>query len=199
MGFKPEFDQMEKFAKSNWGNFGFESLRNLSAGMFLFQFKYDADHDCMLEAGPWIFARRPLIIKVWTHGAKIEHKDEAMVSVWVRIPNPNLQFWNKEMLSRIGSYIGKPLMADSATSALERMVYARVYVLIDVNWELPEFVPLMDDLGNEFQQKISFEWIPPKCSHGKVFGHSNERFYHGEAPLKNPEEVVKNKKFRVVQ
>ncbi|KAG9135979.1 hypothetical protein Leryth_015847 [Lithospermum erythrorhizon] len=77
----------------------------------------------------------------------------------VRIPNLILQFWNEEMLSKIGSYIGKPLVVDSATSSLERMAYARVYVEIDVNWELAEFVPLVDDFWNEFQQKINFEWF----------------------------------------
>ncbi|GAA0158196.1 hypothetical protein LIER_15284 [Lithospermum erythrorhizon] len=49
----------------------------------------------------------------------------------------------------LASYIARPLMADSAKSALERMAYARVYVEIDVNWDLPEF-----------QQKVVYEWIP---------------------------------------
>ncbi|GAA0146191.1 hypothetical protein LIER_06204 [Lithospermum erythrorhizon] len=175
MGFRPEFDQMEKFAKSNWEKFGFESMHKLSAGMFLFQFQSDVDRDRMLEDGPWIFARRPLVIKAWTHDAKIDRKGEARVLVW-------------------------PLMADSATSALERMAYARIYVEIDVNWAFPEFVPLMDDLGNEFQQKISFEWIPPKCSYCNVFGHSDGRCFHSGAPPKKAEDVqVKLRKHRVVQ
>ncbi|GAA0149906.1 hypothetical protein LIER_08963 [Lithospermum erythrorhizon] len=77
------------------------------------------------------FARRPLIIKAWTHDAKIDRKGEARVPVW-------------------------PLMVDSATSTLKRIACVRVYVEIDVNWELSEFVPLIDDLGNEFQQKNQF-------------------------------------------
>ncbi|GAA0143395.1 hypothetical protein LIER_04088 [Lithospermum erythrorhizon] len=172
-GFKPSFDDLEKFAKSNWGDFGFESFHKLSAEMYLFQFHSDA----------WIFARRPLIIKAWSHDAKIERKREVNVPVWVRIPNLILQFWNEEMLSKIGSYIGKPLVVDSATSSLERMAYARVYVEIDVNWELSEFVPLVDDFWNEFQQKINFE-----------------RCFHGRAPLKRAEVVdTKTRRFKIVQ
>ncbi|GAA0167437.1 hypothetical protein LIER_22373 [Lithospermum erythrorhizon] len=88
------------------------------------------------------------------------------------------------MLRKIGSYIGTLLMADSATSALESMDFAPMYVEVDIENVLPEYVPLMADFGQEFHQKVSYEWIPPKCTHCKVFCYDNDHCYHGGAPLR---------------
>ncbi|GAA0159737.1 hypothetical protein LIER_16445 [Lithospermum erythrorhizon] len=174
MGIHPTIGAIEGFANANCAKFGFEEVHKLSSGFFIFHFNSDEERDQMLTVRPWIFLQRRMIIKSWTPDPRIEQKGEEKVPIWVKIPNLSLQFWNEEMLSKIGSYIGVPLIADSTSSTMERVAYARVYVEVEATIELPDFVPLTDDFGIEFHQKVYYDWIPPKCSHCKVFGHEHK-------------------------
>ncbi|GAA0159532.1 hypothetical protein LIER_16285 [Lithospermum erythrorhizon] len=142
----PSFGVIENFAKNHWKQFGFESAFKLNNGVFLFQFESDKKRDEMMEEGPWSLARRPLILEKKVSESVLEKKGVKFVPVWVRIPNLSLQFWNPEMLSKIGS----PLFADSTTSSLERLAYARVCVEVTAEKELPKSVPLLDEADREF-------------------------------------------------
>ncbi|GAA0148042.1 hypothetical protein LIER_36639 [Lithospermum erythrorhizon] len=198
MGILPTIGAIEGFAQANWAKFGFEDVHKLSSGLFTFRFKSEVERDQMLNKGPWIFVRKRLIIKAWSPDAKIEHKGEEKVPIWVKITNLSLQFWNEEMLSKIGSYIGVPLIANSATSTMERMSYARVYVEVRADHELPDFVPLVNNFGDEFRQKVVYDWIPPKYSHCKLFRHDDKWCEYGGASLvdKQGEIVVDDPKVR---
>ncbi|GAA0165639.1 hypothetical protein LIER_20986 [Lithospermum erythrorhizon] len=64
------------------------------------------------------------------------------------------------MFSKIGSYLGKPLFVDSTTTYMVQISYARIYVEIEAIRETPEFVPLVNENGVEFLQKVECEWKP---------------------------------------
>ncbi|GAA0150088.1 hypothetical protein LIER_37059 [Lithospermum erythrorhizon] len=86
----------------------------------------------------------------------LEKKGVKSVPVWVRIPNLSFEFWNPDKLTKIGS----PSFADSATSLMEKLAYARVCIEVSTEKELPTFVPLLDEANQEFQQKVIYEWVP---------------------------------------
>ncbi|GAA0156007.1 hypothetical protein LIER_38196 [Lithospermum erythrorhizon] len=66
------------------------------------------------------------------------------------------------MFGKIGSYPGNPLFVDNATTDMARISYARIYVEIEATREILEFVPLVNENGEEFLQKVECEWKPPK-------------------------------------
>ncbi|GAA0144253.1 hypothetical protein LIER_35895 [Lithospermum erythrorhizon] len=127
--------------------------------------------------GPWIFARYPMVFKSWTPESKLERKGVEKIPVWIRIPFLSLQFWNEEMFSKIGSYIEVPLFVNGATSEVARVSFARLYVEVGASTELPKEVPLVDENGVEFMQKI-----PPCCSHCALFGYDLKHYRFGGKP-----------------
>ncbi|GAA0170819.1 hypothetical protein LIER_25000 [Lithospermum erythrorhizon] len=83
------------------------------------------------------------------------------------------------MLSKIGSFIENPLFADGATAEFSRISFVRLYIKIDVDKEVSNHVPLVNERGQEFLQRVEYEGIPPKCSHCKLFGHDVEHCRFG--------------------
>ncbi|KAM7462181.1 hypothetical protein LguiA_030315 [Lonicera macranthoides] len=78
----------------------------------------------VIEAGPWTFDNRPLIVKPWTDDANLEREDMVEVPVWVRFPNLKLHVVHNNA-DKMASIIGKPLFMDRMTAERERLAYAR--------------------------------------------------------------------------
>ncbi|GAA0140872.1 hypothetical protein LIER_02142 [Lithospermum erythrorhizon] len=136
------------------------------------------------------------VLKSWTPESKLERNGVEKIPVWIRIPFLSIQFWNEEMFSKIGSYIGVPLFADEATSELTRVSYARLYVKVAASRELPKEVPLVDENGVEFMQRIEYEWIPPCYNHCVLFGHEVKYCRFGGKLEAVGNEVTKGQKRR---
>ncbi|GAA0166739.1 hypothetical protein LIER_40247 [Lithospermum erythrorhizon] len=115
LGINPSFGAIENFARNRWNVFGFEKYFKLSLRVFLFKFESDEGRDAMLDEGMWIFAQYPMIVSSWTPESNLERRGVEKILVWVKIPFLSLQFWNDEMLSKIGSYIGNNFFVDGAT------------------------------------------------------------------------------------
>ncbi|GAA0180484.1 hypothetical protein LIER_30115 [Lithospermum erythrorhizon] len=116
-----------------------------------------------------MFACRPLILKVWILEANLERRGVDKVPVWISIPNLSLQIWNKEMFSKIVSYVGNPLLS----------------VEVDVEHEQPDEVPLVNERKETFMKKVIYEFKPLKCMHYCVFGHSKDHCKYGGKKKRN--------------
>ncbi|GAA0157616.1 hypothetical protein LIER_43409 [Lithospermum erythrorhizon] len=70
--------------------------------------------------------------------------------------------------------IGTPLFADRTTSEQSRLAYARVCVEVRIdNSELFEEITVKYVSGQEFVQKVTYEWVASKCSKCRKFGHKD--------------------------
>lgn len=96
----------------------------------------------VIEAGPWIFDNRTLIVKPWTDDAIMEREDMVEFHVWVKFPNLKLHVWSTKTLSKMANIIGKPLFTDQMTAEKERLTYAMVCVEVKIGATLPEMVLL---------------------------------------------------------
>jgi len=67
--------------------------------------------------------------------------------------------------------VGMPLFMDGATATGERISYARVFIEIKANKELPNKIRLQLEEGDEMDVDIAYEWISPICKNRKTFGH----------------------------
>ncbi|KAF9626622.1 hypothetical protein IFM89_037415 [Coptis chinensis] len=103
------------------------------------------------------------------------HKNKInSVPIWVKVDLPK-QLWTKNGIDFISSILGETICMDEATSKRERLNYARICVVIDLELKFPSFIPV--DMGKENKVDIGLEydWIPAKCSICKTFGHSDDR------------------------
>nr|GEX25018.1 hypothetical protein [Tanacetum cinerariifolium] len=115
----------------------------------------------VLENGPWLIRRVPLLLNEWTANTILK-KDEIK-----SVP------------------IGKPLMLDSYTSNMcvnswGRSAYARVLIEIAADVELVKSLVIAIPVGYKEEHTFStidieYEWTPPRCASCRIFDHVSEK------------------------
>ncbi|PHT32086.1 Sulfate transporter 2.1 [Capsicum baccatum] len=82
---------------------------------------------------------------------------------------------SKKGLSKIGSLVGKPLMVDQNTEKKVSLNYARLLVEVELDFTILELIMFKNENENIVEQKVTYEWRPILCKHGKKYGHSEEQ------------------------
>lgn len=80
--------------------------------------------------------------------------------VWIRLPDLPLYLYNKKMLHRVGSSVGKLVKIDETTSVELRGKYRRMAVSMNLKKSLVSKV----DIGGRVQL-IEYENLPHICFH----------------------------------
>ena len=143
----------------------------LKIGVYIVEFDDSETIIQVMEAGPWYLDAKPLFVKPWTREVSLEREGLSVVLMWVKLPGLKLHLWSPNMLSKIASIIGKPLFTDMMTANKSRLAYARICVEISMEGGLPDSVPIREQGGQCFQQRVEYEWVPTQCKHCNVFGH----------------------------
>lgn len=115
---------------------------------------------------------RPLILKSMPQFFDFSREEISRVPVWIRFPNLPLCCWSPTCLSKIASFLGKPIQSDQVTSTLSRMLYARVLVEVDLSEDLKHFVAVSLPSGPILHQKVVYEALPKFCTYCTVLGHT---------------------------
>ncbi|XP_043710353.1 uncharacterized protein LOC122659288 [Telopea speciosissima] len=187
IGGRPSLPYARDMLLKQWKVVGHVDVNLLDSGIFIFRFNLEDDKIKVLEGGPWYVPKRSMILRPWSPFASMEKVDLCSVPVWITLPNLPFHFWLSEALSSIGSVIRRPIVTDKMTSSMERLSYAQLYVEISAGEDLPSSIPIYDDEGFCFYQRVNYDWKPPLCKHCKVFGHSDYtcKFGSGDANQKN--------------
>ncbi|XP_020240918.1 uncharacterized protein LOC109819572 [Asparagus officinalis] len=168
---------MESYVNKLWGNISIPKVSLIKQGLFLFDFQSEASMREILEAGPWFFGSRPLMLKPWSIDADIDKMQDFYYPMWAQFPNLRLNLWSSIGISKVASLIGKPIATDKLTANRERLSYARV--LLEV--KLPLKDPLPDQLniqgpdGISYTQSVIYEYKPKWCSLCSKIGHVTEQ------------------------
>lgn len=67
------------------------------------------------------------------------------------------------LLSRIASYLGKPVCTDSLIAEEGWILYARMLIEMDVSQPLPEHMFIEEPNGNTRKQELDYDWWPEYC------------------------------------
>jgi len=110
----------------------------------------------VLQAGPWLFDGRLIIIKHCSPDSGLERDVLTSAPVWIRFPALHLKYWSQTILSKIASLVGVPLYMDKATTQFERLAYARSFVEISAKNHLPKCVHLEIEGGRQSQ---NWGWV----------------------------------------
>ncbi|GJX82575.1 zinc knuckle CX2CX4HX4C containing protein [Tanacetum coccineum] len=183
IGKRIAFPVVEYFVRNNWGKYGLTRIMMNSKGFFFFQFKTLKGLEDVLENGPWMIRKSPIILKKWNMSTRLCKDELSRIPVWVKIHDVPIQAFTEDGLSIIASKLGKPIMLDSYTSSMcieswGRSSFARC--LIEINAEdvlqdsLTIGIPCEDDGFSIETVSIEYEWKPPRCDLCKIFGHSHD-------------------------
>ncbi|KAK8573931.1 hypothetical protein V6N13_096862 [Hibiscus sabdariffa] len=114
---------------------------------------------------------RPLLLRKWEPNlAKLE-SDLAGMPIWIHLHNVPLELYSRRGLSYITSALGSPLYMDTITATRQRLEYARVCVEVPASYVFPDSIDVVLQDGSIALVYATVPWIPPSCSHCKVFGH----------------------------
>ncbi|XP_050217364.1 uncharacterized protein LOC126668196 [Mercurialis annua] len=126
----------------------------------------------VLGSGPFTFDQKPLMLKKWHPRMSMDPSEIRSVPIWIQLPGLPWEFWTADILSKIGSFCGKPLYSDQCTINKTKLGFARVLVEMDAMGPFPETVEMVDEDGKVFRQKIVYEWKPLICDKCCRMGHS---------------------------
>ncbi|GKB86354.1 reverse transcriptase domain, reverse transcriptase zinc-binding domain protein, partial [Tanacetum coccineum] len=184
IGNRLAFPIMENYVKNTWGRFGLKRIM-LDEDFFLFQFDTKEGMEKVIESGPWLIRRMPLILNVWTPNSILRKEEIKKAPVWVKLHHVPIVAYSEVGLSLITTQIGCPIMLDSYTSNMcvrswGRNEYARALIEISADRELMESIVIAIPLGKGKGHtlatiEVEYEWKPPVCSTCKIFDHTNEK------------------------
>ncbi|GJV14706.1 RNA-directed DNA polymerase, eukaryota, reverse transcriptase zinc-binding domain protein [Tanacetum coccineum] len=139
----------------------------------------------VIENGPWLVRRVPLILNVWTPNTVLRKEEVKKALVWVKMHHVPIAVYFEVGLSMITTQIGSPIMLDTYTSNMcvrswGKKEYARALIEISAERELMESIVITIPLGKGKGHTlatidIDYEWKPPLCSTCKIFDHTNEK------------------------
>ncbi|XP_075670298.1 uncharacterized protein LOC142640088 [Castanea sativa] len=109
---------------------GFSFLDCIDLGMdyFLVNFELIEDMDNTLKGGPWFIGQQFLAIRQWEPEFKASYADFSSVTVWIRLSELPIEFYEPAALLKIGKAIGPILHIDTNTVNGVRGRFARICV-----------------------------------------------------------------------
>lgn len=99
---------------------------NLGKDFFLIRFSSSKDYDKVLRGGPWFVGEHFLAIRPWDPCFKASEAKHSSVAVWIKLPELPIEFYDREVLKKIGEAIEPVLRIDSYTASESRGSYARL-------------------------------------------------------------------------
>lgn len=173
---QPSIEKLSSFALNRWSQFGLVKVSRINDDLLLlFQFRNESGCDLLLREGLFTFDNHPLIFKKWYPRMNLDISALCFVAIWIQLPGLPWEFSTTDMLSKLGSFCGKPLHCDKCTlSRLKLIGYALILVEMDVNGEFPYSIIMQDESGEILHQKVCYEWRPNWCSPSVNISHLNQ-------------------------
>lgn len=169
VGTEVNWVNMEKFVRAKWKGIQSPTIVKRN-GTFLFQFYTQEDMNKVYEASTFFIFDHPLLLKKYEPGMRISRDIFDLSVVWIRLPGLKLELWQPNLISKLVSAIGNPLMADQATIQKSRLEYARILVQLHEPENLKETITYGTPDGEQLQI-VEYEWNPTPCSKCNRWGH----------------------------
>ncbi|GJY34630.1 zinc knuckle CX2CX4HX4C containing protein [Tanacetum coccineum] len=178
------FPVVEYYARNNWAKHGLKRIMMNSKGFFFFKFDSRAGLEAVLDGGPWLIRKSPIILKKWLMDTRLLKEELTRISIWVKLHDVPIQVFEKDGISLIATFIGKPVMLDSYTSFMcnaswGMSSFARSLIKVNSETDLVDVVTIgipslsEDDFTKE-TIRVEFELRPPRCDTCKIFGHVHD-------------------------
>ncbi|XP_016206247.1 LIM domain-containing protein A-like [Arachis ipaensis] len=88
------------------------------------------------------------------------------IAVWVRLPGLAIEYYNRTILEKIGSIVGRTLKVDTNTKSVSRGKYARICVEVDLDKPLVSQYQI-----NGATYLVEYEGLHLVCFQCEKFGH----------------------------
>ncbi|GKC46666.1 zinc knuckle CX2CX4HX4C containing protein [Tanacetum coccineum] len=173
------------YSSNNWAKHGLKRIMMNNKGFFFFKFDSRAGLEVVLEGGPWLIRKSPIILKKWSMDTRLLKEELTLIPIWVKLHDVPIQVFEEDGISLIATFIGKPIMLDSYTSSMcndswGRSSFARCLIEVSSEADLVDVVTIgiPSLIGEDFTKetiRVEYEWRPPRCDVCKIFGHVHDQ------------------------
>nr|GEV35973.1 zinc knuckle CX2CX4HX4C [Tanacetum cinerariifolium] len=191
IGKRLAFPVVDHYARNNWAKHGLKRIMTNTKGFFFFKFDSRAGLEAVLESGPWLIRKSPIILKKWSMDTRLLKEELTRIPIWVKLHDVPIQVFKEDGISLIAIFIGKPVMLDSYTSSMcndswGRSNFARCLIEINSEADLVDVVTISVPslTGDDFTRetiRVGYEWRPPRCDVCKIFDHLHDLCPKNEA------------------
>ncbi|XP_070022077.1 uncharacterized protein [Nicotiana sylvestris] len=95
-------------------------LIDLGCNFFLIKFRYEENMYKALHEGPWFILNHFLSVRRWEPKLIASGAQLTYAVLWVRLPELPTEFYDFQILQKVGNKIGKLLKVDTCTTSITR-------------------------------------------------------------------------------
>ncbi|XP_057730364.1 uncharacterized protein LOC130945678 [Arachis stenosperma] len=118
--------------ESMWSKQGSIEVIDLGNDYFIVKFFSQEDLDFALTGGPWRICYYYLALRPWKPNFNPVEATIDYIVAWVRLPGLAIEYYEEEMLKKIGNILGRTLKLDSNTADKCRGKFSRLCVELDL-------------------------------------------------------------------
>ncbi|GKA76266.1 zinc knuckle CX2CX4HX4C containing protein [Tanacetum coccineum] len=85
IGKRMAFPVVEYYARNNWAKHGLKMIMMNSKGFFFFKFDSRTSLEAVLEGGPWLIHKSPIILKKWSMDTRLLKEELTRILIWVKL------------------------------------------------------------------------------------------------------------------
>ncbi|XP_070029543.1 uncharacterized protein [Nicotiana sylvestris] len=172
VGNTPLIGAIERFINNQWASVQKPKVLFHNEGYFIVLLSTNEEKERVLMNGPYTINNRPVIMRQWSENFDLNEEVLRTIPLWIKFSNLPLNLWSNQVLSKIGSGLGKPIYANSCTAIAERISYAMILIEMDVTRSLPEKIKLCDPKGKVLEQIVHYDYKPTYCQKCCQLGHT---------------------------
>nr|XP_033508752.1 uncharacterized protein LOC117273670 [Nicotiana tomentosiformis] len=105
-------------------------LIDLGWDFFIVKFSLEENMAKALHLRPWFVSGNFISVRIWEPKFVPQEATLSSTAMWIRLPQLPTEFYDKEILKKVGRKLGKLLKIDSCTSFMLRGRYARICIQV---------------------------------------------------------------------
>nr|XP_025617103.1 uncharacterized protein LOC112709433 [Arachis hypogaea] len=149
-----------------WSKMGSIDVIDIGNDFFIVKFYSQEDLDFALTEGPWKIFDHYLSIRQWKSDFNPIEATIDQIVAWVRLPRLAIEYYDGNMLKKIGDVIGRTLKVDTNTAEKSREKFARLCVQLDLHQALISQYSI-----NGVRYKVEYEGLYNICFGCGMVGH----------------------------
>lgn len=171
LGSRLRLDHIRRAMTAKWGLSESPIVQPMGDRLFLFRLPDEEAVRRVLDDGPWIVGRQMLFLQRWTIDYTPARHMLTKMPVWLRLPRFPIGLWNRKNLIATASLAGEPLEFDRSTLSQDRIMCARIKVLVDLSAPLVRGTSIGHG-GVSVWQPFLYEHFPVICTSCGLVGHA---------------------------
>lgn len=144
------------------------NIIDLGKDFFLIDFTLSENYFKAIHGGSWFIGGHFLAIRQWEAAFTPSTNTFSYTSLWIRLPELPFEFYDQQILCRIGNTIDQLLRMDICTQNTKRGQYVRLCIQVQIDQPM-----LTSIYTSNHQRRILYEGINLLCYQCGRVGHSS--------------------------